>query len=68
LKDDLNENSRWHLAVFKMNCGWNVYRYALKFYELKDDGRDTFNEQILGIIKPKIFKNGNKLDGYGLKK
>ncbi len=45
-----------------------LYRYALKFYALKDDGRDTFNEQILEVIKPKIFKNGHRIDGYGLKK
>ena len=44
-----------------------LYRYALKFFNLKDDGRDTFNEQILEIIKPKIYKNGNRIDGYGLK-
>jgi hypothetical protein len=44
-----------------------LYRYALKYYNLKDDGRETFNEQIIEVIKPKIYKNGNKIDGYGLK-
>jgi hypothetical protein len=44
-----------------------LYRYALKFFNLKDDKRDTFNEQIMEIIKPKIFKSGNRIDGYGLK-
>lgn len=44
-----------------------LYRYALKFFELKNDGRDTFNERILEVIKPKIYKNGNRIDGYGLK-
>lgn len=44
-----------------------LYRYALKFYNLKDDGRETFNEQIIEVIKPKIFKSGNKISGYGLK-
>lgn len=44
-----------------------LYKYALKFYELKDDKRDTFNDKIMEIIKPKMFKNGNKINGYGLK-
>ncbi len=44
-----------------------LYRYALKFYNLKDDGRETFNEQIIEIVKPKILKSGNKIAGYGLK-
>lgn len=44
-----------------------LYRYALKFYKLKDDGRETFNEKILQIIRPKIYNNGRRLDGYGLK-
>jgi hypothetical protein len=44
-----------------------LYRYSLKFFKLKDDGRETFNEQIIEVIKPKIFKGGNKILGYGLK-
>ena len=44
-----------------------LYKYALKFYELKDDKSDTFNDRIMEIIKPKMFKNGNKINGYGLK-
>jgi Protein of unknown function (DUF3800) len=44
-----------------------LHRYALKHYNLKNDGRNTFNERILDVIKPKIYKNGNRLDGYGLK-
>lgn len=44
-----------------------LYRYALKFFKLKDDGRDTFNEQIIEVIKPKIYKGGSKIMGYGLK-
>jgi hypothetical protein len=44
-----------------------LYRYALKFYGLKDDGKETFNEKILDIIRPKIYKSGNRIDGYGLK-
>ncbi len=45
-----------------------MYRYALKFYKIKDDGRDTFNERMLEILKIKIQKNENRMDGYGLKK
>lgn len=44
-----------------------LYRYALKHYSLKMDERVTFNEDIIEVIKPKIYKNGNKMDGYGLK-
>jgi hypothetical protein len=43
-------------------------RFALKHYGLKDDGRQTFNEQMMEILKSKILKSGNKMDGYGLKK
>jgi hypothetical protein len=42
-------------------------RYALKYYELVDDKRVTFNEPIIDIIKHKFYRSGNKLDGYGLK-
>jgi hypothetical protein len=45
-----------------------LYRYALKYYKLKDDGRETFNERMLEVLKTKILKGENKLDGYGLKK
>jgi len=45
-----------------------LYRYALKYYSIRDDGRETFNEQMLEVLKPKIFRNVNKMDGYGLKK
>jgi hypothetical protein len=45
-----------------------LFRYALKYYKLRDDGRETFNEQMLDVLKPKILKNENKMDGYGLKK
>lgn len=45
-----------------------LYRYAMKYYKLKDDGRITFNEQLMEVLKPKILKDENKLDGYGLKK
>lgn len=44
-----------------------IRRYALKFYGLLDDKRQTFNEDIIEVVKPKIYKNGNKIDGYGLK-
>lgn len=44
-----------------------LYRYTLRFYNLKTDERNTFNERILEVIKPKIFKNGNRMEGYGLK-
>jgi hypothetical protein len=45
-----------------------LYRYALKYYKIKDDGRETFNEKMLEVLKPKIQKHENKIDGYGLKK
>lgn len=45
-----------------------LYRYAMKYYKLKDDGRVTFNEQLMEVLKPKILKDENKLDGSGLKK
>lgn len=44
-----------------------LYRYALRFYNIKDDKRETFNEKILEVIKPKIFKSVNRMEGYGLK-
>ncbi|MFH0761425.1 MAG: DUF3800 domain-containing protein [Bacteroidota bacterium] len=44
-----------------------LYRYSLKFFGLKDDDRTTFNDQILEVIKPKIFRHINRIDGYGLK-
>lgn len=44
-----------------------LYRHALKIFDKKDDGRITFNETILEIIKPKIYKSGNTRIGYGLK-
>lgn len=43
-------------------------RYALKYYKLKEDGRETFNEQMMEVLKTKIYKKENKMDGYGLKK
>jgi len=42
-------------------------RYALKYYELREDNRDTFNEKIINIIEPKIYKVGERIEGYGLK-
>jgi len=33
-----------------------LYRYSLKFFGLKDDVRPTFNDQILEVIKSKIFQ------------
>jgi hypothetical protein len=45
-----------------------LYRFTLKYYNLKSDDRETFNEKILEIIKPKIFRNGNRLEGYGIKR
>jgi len=45
-----------------------LYKYALRFFNLKEDNRETFNEKILEVIKPKIYKSGNKLEGYGLKR
>jgi hypothetical protein len=45
-----------------------LYKYALRFFNLKEDNRETFNEKILEVIKPKIYKSGNKIEGYGLKR
>jgi hypothetical protein len=42
-------------------------RFAMKHYGLLQDEKVTFNEQIIEVIKPKFFKKGNKIDGYGLK-
>lgn len=42
-------------------------RFALKHFNLADDGRETFNERIIEVIKPKFFKRGNRIEGYGLK-
>lgn len=44
-----------------------LYKYALKFFNLKEDHRETFNDKILEVIKPKILKRGNKIEGYGMK-
>jgi hypothetical protein len=44
-----------------------LYKYALKFFEIKNESRETFNDRILEVIKPKIYKNGNRIEGYGLK-
>jgi hypothetical protein len=44
-----------------------LYKYALKFFEIKNESRETFNDRILEVIKPKIYKNGNRIQGYGLK-
>ena len=45
-----------------------LYRFTLKHYDLISDERETFNEKILEIIKTKIFKNGNRLEGWGIKR
>lgn len=42
-------------------------RFALSFYDLKSDKRPTFNEEIIEIIRPKIYNNDGSIDGYGLK-
>lgn len=42
-------------------------RFGLKHFGLMDDGRNTFNEKIIDIIKPKFFKKGHEIEGYGLK-
>lgn len=42
-------------------------RYALKQYNLVNDGRNTFNERIIEIIKNKFFTRDNKIEGYGIK-
>ncbi len=42
-------------------------RYAFKHFGLLEDERETFNERIIEVIKPKFYKNGNRINGYGLK-
>lgn len=42
-------------------------RYALKRFNLLNDGRDTFNEKIIEVIEPKFFKRNNNIEGYGIK-
>jgi hypothetical protein len=44
-----------------------LYRYTLQHYSKLDDGRNTFNEQIIEVIKPKILHRGNRIEGYGIK-
>jgi hypothetical protein len=42
-------------------------RYALKRFNLLNDGRNTFNEKIIEVIEPKFFKRNNNIEGYGIK-
>ena len=42
-------------------------RFALKHYHVQSDSRDTFNEKIMEVITPKFFRNGNNIEGYGIK-
>ena len=42
-------------------------RYALKHYNLLNDGRETFNEKIIEKIESKFFKRDNVIEGYGIK-
>jgi hypothetical protein len=45
-----------------------MYKFSLKHYGIgKEEVSKTFNDQILQVVKPKIFKNGNRMEGYGLK-
>ncbi len=44
-----------------------LYRYALHSYRLREDTNDTFNDKIMSVIESKIYKVGNKMDGFGLK-
>ena len=44
-----------------------LYKYALKFFKIKEDNRETFNDKIIEVIKSKIYKSGNKIEGYGIK-
>lgn len=42
-------------------------RYALKHYNLLNDGRETFNEKIIEVIEKKFFSRNGKIEGYGIK-
>lgn len=42
-------------------------RYALKHFNLLNDGRETFNEKITQVIENKFFSRNGKIEGYGIK-
>ncbi|OFX17408.1 MAG: hypothetical protein A2033_17855 [Bacteroidetes bacterium GWA2_31_9] len=42
-------------------------KFVLNFYHLQTDNRNTFNDKIIDVIKPKFFQKDNKIDGYGVK-
>jgi hypothetical protein len=42
-------------------------RFALKQFNLLNDGRTTFNEKIIEKIESKFFKRNNIIEGYGIK-
>lgn len=44
-----------------------LYKYALKYFKLISEERSSFNDKIIEVIKPKILKHSNKIEGYGLK-
>jgi hypothetical protein len=42
-------------------------RFALKHFNLFNDGRTTFNEKIMEAIADKFFTRNHKIEGYGIK-
>lgn len=42
-------------------------RYALKQYNLLNDGRHTFNESIIDVVESKFYLRNGKIEGYGIK-
>lgn len=43
-------------------------KYIFDFYEIKTNENKTFNDSIIEVIKPKFYRRGNKIEGYGIKK
>jgi hypothetical protein len=42
-------------------------KFIFDYYGLNQSDKVTFNDNIIEIIKPKYFKRGNKIEGYGFK-
>ena len=42
-------------------------RYIFKYYQIAIDERETFNEQIIEILKEKFRRRGNRVEGIGFK-
>ena len=42
-------------------------QYMLKYYQKIEVKRPTFNDEIIEILKTKLYRRGNKTEGYGIK-